>query len=241
MRKKDYKCINGCHLPKLEKSLSKTKSGKYRMKIPKWRYCPVCGAMMPSTMKIIKEFFKVAMLHPSLKIAKRLFVKSEYDAAVREACVVLENIIKEKSGIIDSHGKDLVTKALSFEFDKQTREIKKQPMIALNQLENESQRNEQEGLKMMLMGFFQGPRNLFQHNRLGLRPVKALALILQASFFISTLDNEGSILKPAHWVRKTLLSSEIIENMPKKSDRKLFRKMLKQRKKKMKKELQGCK
>ena len=74
--------------------------------------------------------------------------------------MTVENYLKKKSGF-DSHGFDLATKALSFEIDKQTGEIKKPPLIAINDLKNESDRNEQDGIRYMLMGFFQGPQNLY--------------------------------------------------------------------------------
>ncbi len=74
--------------------------------------------------------------------------------------MTVENYLKKKSGF-DSHGFDLATKALSFEIDKQTGEIKKPQLIAINDLKNESDRNEQDGIRYMLMGFFQGPRNLY--------------------------------------------------------------------------------
>ena len=51
--------------------------------------------------------------------------------------------------------------------DKQTCAIKRAPLIAINGLKNESERNEQDGIRYMLMGFFQGPRNLYQDNHIG--------------------------------------------------------------------------
>jgi uncharacterized protein (TIGR02391 family) len=119
---------------------------------------------MPAYQEKLQAFFDVYDLHPKLEVAKRLAMKSEFEAAVREAVVVLETSIKDKSNLTDLHGKDLASKAFRMEYDKQSNVVKTPPLIALNKLETESDRNEQEGVMMMLMGFFQGVRNLFQHN-----------------------------------------------------------------------------
>lgn len=104
--------------------------------------------------------------------------KSEFESAAREAFVAVENYLKKKSGL-DLHGFDLATRALSFEIDKQTGEIKRAPLIAINDLKNESQRNEQDGIRYMLMGFFQGPRNLYQHNHIGSGVSNSISVIIE--------------------------------------------------------------
>ena len=60
--------------------------------------------------------------------------------------MAVENYLKKKSGL-DSHGFDLATRALSIEIDKQTGEIKRAPLIAINDLKNESQSNDQDGIR----------------------------------------------------------------------------------------------
>lgn len=106
-------------------------------------FCPCCGCLMPFPLKKLKGFFEVYNIHSALLDAIQLIYKSEFESAAREAFVALENYFKKKSGL-DSHGFDLVTRALSFEIDKQTGEIKRAPLIAINDLKNESQRNEGE-------------------------------------------------------------------------------------------------
>ena len=134
-------------------------------------------------MNKIKAFFDVYNLHPALKDAQDLIYKSEFESAAREAFVVVENYLKKNSRL-DSHGFDLATRALSFEVDKQTGEIKRPPLIAINELKNESDRNEQDGIRYMLMGFFQGPRNLYQHNHIGSGVSNSISVIIEASFFL---------------------------------------------------------
>ncbi|WP_158097587.1 TIGR02391 family protein [Gemmiger sp. An194] len=79
---------------------------------------------MPESLEAVKRFFEFYDVHPALKDALKLIYKSEFQAAAREAFVTLENRLKKKSGL-DSHGFDLATKALSFEVDRKTGEIKK--------------------------------------------------------------------------------------------------------------------
>ena len=109
-----------------------------------------------------------------------------------------------------------------------TGEIIKQPLIKINELKTESERNEQEGIRTMLSGFFQGLRNLYQHNNIGSCVSNALIAVLNASFFLGLLDGH-SVTKHGHWTVSKLDFVEIYKHTPKKLDRiKLFR-MLKKR------------
>ena len=112
----------------------------------------------------------------------------------------------------------MATRALSFEIDKKTGEIKKQPKISINQLKNESDWNEQDGIRYMLMGFFQGPRNLYQHNHIGSGVSNTISIIIETSFFLKILDGH-SITKNGKWVRCETNYAEIYSKMPKRLDR----------------------
>lgn len=166
MRREEYACPNGCSLPPRKKQLREYRNGTYGFDFYDFTFCPCCGSLMPYSLKKLKGFFEVYNIHAALSDAVQLIYKSEFESAAREAFVAVENYLKKKSGL-DSHGFDLATRALSFEIDKQTGEIKRAPLIAINDLKNESERNEQDGIRYMLMGFFQGPRNLYQHNHIG--------------------------------------------------------------------------
>ena len=96
---------------------------------------------MPYSLNKIKNFFEVYNIHPSLKHALNLVYKSEFEAAAREAFVFLETELRKKSGL-DSHGFDLATKALKFEVDSKGGVVTKPPLIAINDLKTESDRNE---------------------------------------------------------------------------------------------------
>lgn len=181
MRRKEYACPNGCSLPPRRKQLREYNDGTYGFDFYDFTFCPCCGSLMPYSLKKLKGFFEVYNIHAALSDAVQLIYKSEFESAAREAFVAVENYLKKKSGL-DSHGFDLATRALSFEIDKQTGEIKRAPLIAINDLKNESQRNEQDGIRYMLMGFFQGPRNLYQHNHIGSGVSNSISVIIEASF-----------------------------------------------------------
>lgn len=183
---------------------------------------------MPYSIYKIKNFFNVYVTHPLLERAISLVYKSEFEAAAREAFVALETALKKKSGL-DSHGFDLATRALFFEFDKKAEEITKVPLIAINDLKTESERNEQDGIRYMLMGFFKGPRNLYQHNHIGSSANNIIFVIVGASFFLKLLDGH-SITKNGRWISTRVDYGEIYSAIPKQIDRWRFIRMLKKRK-----------
>ena len=192
-------------------------------------FCPECGHIMPKALHKLQKFFEVYNVHQKLEGSLNLIYKSEFESAVREASITLENVLREKSKL-DSHGFDLATKALSFETDKKTGEVIRRPLIAINNLETESDRNEQEGIRYMLMGFFQGPRNLYLHNHIGSGASNSLSIIIEVSFFLHLLDGQ-SITKNAHWIPTNVNYREIYNNMPRPLDRWKLKRMLKRRRK----------
>lgn len=227
MRSKKYSCPNGCLLPPRKKTLKQYADGTYSFDYFDFTFCPVCGSMMPYSRDKLKSFFDVYALHPALDTSMRLLEKSEFEAAAREAFVTVENCLRKKSGL-DSHGFDLATKSLSFEMDKNTGEIKKTPLIAINSLKTESDRNEQDGIRYMLMGFFQGPRNLYQHSHIGSGASNAISIVIEASFFLQLLDGH-SITKNGRWIPAAVDFQEIYDKMPKRVDRWKLLWMLKRR------------
>lgn len=149
MRREEYACPNGCSLPPRKKQLREYSNGTYGFDFYDFTFCPCCGSLMPYSLKKLKGFFEVYNVHAALSDAVQLIYKSEFESAAREAFVTVENYLKKKSGL-DAHGFDLATRALSFEVDKQTCAIKRAPLIAINGLKNESERNEQDGIRYML-------------------------------------------------------------------------------------------
>lgn len=88
--------------------------------------------------------------HPRVKeVSLDLFKNKHYSEAIFEAIKALNNYVKEKANIID---KDLsFAMALAFNENK--------PIIKLNKLENQSEKDEQEGFKLLFMGAMKGIRN----------------------------------------------------------------------------------
>ena len=211
-----YKCPNNCKLPRRRKELIED-NGIWRFGYRDFPYCPVCGEMMPKTYEAVKNFFAVYHLNPKLDRAEQLIYKSEFDAAARESFVVVETALREKSGL-DLHGVDLVNKALNYEVDKKSGQITKKPLISLNNLVTDSEKNEQEGVRFMLMGFFQGTRNIFQHNDVGHGFAGVLPVIIQASYYLYLLDG-GSITKHGKWIPHKIDYYDVYMNMPNPFDR----------------------
>ena len=216
MRRKEFACPNGCSLPPRRKELREYSDGTYGFDFHDFTFCLCCGSLMPYYLKKLKGFFEAYNIHTSLTDAVQLIYKSEFESAVRETFVAVENYLKKKSGL-DSRGFDLATKALSFEMDKQTGEIKRPPLIAINDLKNESDRNEQDGIRYMLMGFFQASRNLYQHNHIGSSVRNSISVVIEASFFLHLLDGH-SITQNGRWIPEKIDYREVYQNMPKRID-----------------------
>ena len=217
MRTKKYSCPNGCKLPPRKRVLRESKDHTYSFGYVDFPYCPVCGSLMPYTLERIKAFVEIYNIHPKLDSAVRLIYKSEFESAAREAFVVVETVLRNESGL-DLHGFDLATKALKFEIDKQTGEVTKPPLIPINELKTESDKNEQDGIRYMIMGFFQGPRNLYQHRHIGSGASNSISVVLNASFFLHLLDGH-SMTKNGKWIATKVDYQEIYENTPKLIDR----------------------
>ena len=107
-------------------------------------------------------------------------------------------------------------------------ELKKAPLIAINDLKSESDKNEQDGIRYMLMGFFQGPRNLYQHNHIGSGASNSISVIIEASFFLHLLDGH-SITQNGRWIPVRTDYRDIYNKMPKPFDRWRMRWMLRKR------------
>jgi len=125
--------------------------------------CPTCGNLLPETIDHIDNYFRIIQLVEPLSNAKNLLLKSESAAAVRDALVTFENIVREKAGLSDLMGPDLMAKAFSFKYDSKTNTITQEPRIAINSLSNVTERNEQEGIRFLAMGLMQGIRNIYMH------------------------------------------------------------------------------
>ena len=123
--------------------------------------CPKCGNLLPETVEYIDNYFRIIQLVEPLHNAVNLLLKTECVAAVRDAIVTFEDIIQKESGLSHLIGPDLMAKAFHFKFDSNTNTLIQPPRIQINRLSNLTDRNEQEGVKLLAMGLMQGIRNIY--------------------------------------------------------------------------------
>ena len=220
---KKYKCNDCGSTIIIAKQPIPNEDGTYTFDYPTPRFCGVCGAMSPYHLGVLENLFAIYGLNERLDRARNLMMKSEYEAACRECFVVLENTIKSESGINNAHGSTLVNQAFSMTYDKASGTITVFPRIAINSLTTESERNEQDGIKHMLTGFFRGPRNIYQHNRVKVGFGASFAILIQTSFFLDLIIKRHSLLSKPKWIRHSFSTEEIYNKMPKLRDRVFYK------------------
>ncbi len=222
---KRLKCDDCGRTIRIFKTPIKHKNGMYTYDYRTPRFCPHCGNMMPDYRRYIMDFFKIYDLNNNLNRARKLLLKAEYESACRECFVMLENAIKKESGIKGLHGNELVSKAFSLKYDKTTFVVTQPPLIAINNLSNESEINEQDGIMHMLMGFFRGPRNIYQHNEVRMGFNESFSILIQTSFFLNIIVGKHSLLSKPHWVKTKIKDTpeEMYHKMPKVWDRIAFK------------------
>ena len=100
------------------------------------------------------EDFDNFVVHPHIiSSCRKLFVDGHYERAVEEAVKALCAHVKEKAGL-DTDGVSLMQTAFS----------EKKPRILLNELADQSQRDEQVGYMHLFMGVVRGIRNPRAHS-----------------------------------------------------------------------------
>lgn len=181
MENENYKCKNNCRIPSdMAERLQ-------------FNVCPKCGELYPQTEIYIDNYFRIIQLSDTLNKAKRLLLKSEFDSAVREAIIQFETTVKRKSGLSDMIGSSLMADSFSFKYDGRTKEIIEEPKIKINDLSDISKRNEQEGFKLLTMGFMQGIRNVYMHTEGTSRLYYTLQIITIVDLFLKQIQSSGSI------------------------------------------------
>ncbi|WP_084156527.1 TIGR02391 family protein [Clostridium akagii] len=192
MSKGDYKCKNNCTI--IEDKKLKEKLGiefidlAYRFD---FKVCVKCGALYPASIKKIKAYYNMLQLPATFNKALDLLYISQYESAVREAIIVLENEIQKMSGLRDFNGFKLISEAFKYSYDSKNARISLEPKIKINSLGNITERNEYEGLQFMLMGFFKGIRNIYMHKNVSTTIMISLNLIPQIAFYYYLIHSEG--------------------------------------------------
>jgi uncharacterized protein (TIGR02391 family) len=114
-------------------------------------FCGACGCMVTNHGETMVE---CSDLHPKIKEASEvLFRDTHFSSCVLEAYKALESHVKQKSGREDLSGKSLMSEVFS----------PRDPVLALNALRSESDRDEQEGFMLLFMGAMVGVRNPRAH------------------------------------------------------------------------------
>jgi len=126
-------------------------------------------------------------LHPQIgHVARRLFLDTHYTQAVEQAFKRFNNAVKKKAGCPkDPKGKELDGAALmTTAFSLQ------HPILRLNSLQTESEKNEQQGYMHIAQGAMIGLRNPRAHeDELKDQPERALELLGLASYLMTRLDD----------------------------------------------------
>lgn len=123
----------------------------------------------------------VSTLHPLIQeYCTGLFHSRHYSDAILTAYKVVFNQIKVISGVNDLDGKKLVEKAFSLE----------NPIIKLNPLENQSDKDEQQGFMLLFSGAAVGIRNPKAHDLVvQTDKLKTLSYLAFASLLLERLDD----------------------------------------------------
>lgn len=119
-------------------------------------------------------------LHPKIKeAAEELFRDMHFAPCVLEAYKALETCVKEKSGRDDLSGKDLMAQVFS----------PNNPILALNALRNQYDRDEQEGFMFLFMGAMAGVRNRRAHEIVKEKdPYSTMEYLMLASMLAKKVD-----------------------------------------------------
>ena len=192
MVKKDYKCINKC---KFEDEEMKEKVGldftELAMKAD-FKFCPKCGSLYPATIKKIEAYFDIIQIQERLKKSIELLYSAHCESAIREAIIKLETKIQELANLYNLNGTKLIGEAFKYEIDKDDN-ITVRPRIEINSLSDITEINEHDGVKLMLMGFFKGIRNIYMHKSINAEIYDTLYIITQVSMFLTIIEGANLV------------------------------------------------
>jgi len=140
--------------------------------------------------KIDQSFW--GLVHPLVKnVAKRKFLDGHYADAVESAFKEINNIVKSQipQRQLQSGGRELDGARLM-----RTAFSPNNPVIRLSSLNNESERNIQEGYMEIFAGAMIGIRNPKAHANLTIDAKRAMHLIMLSSLLVYKLEEAGLVL-----------------------------------------------
>jgi len=101
----------------------------------------------------------------------------------------LNNFVKQKSGRHNLDGYKLMSFVFSFDYDDQRDKITRKPILKLNQLSGQSERDEQQGFMHLFMGVMLGIRNPKGHETIiQSDPYRTLEYLSLASLLAKRVD-----------------------------------------------------
>lgn len=141
---------------------------------------------IPIKKQNVVELYDVLIDSDALRdITRKLFMDGHYARAVEEAYKCVNNTVKARSGL-SADGQDLMNQAFSI----------KNPILRLNSLKTESERNEQLGYMFSLGGCMTGIRNPRAHeHQLGDSPNVALEMLAWANHLMRIVDKAKRVRK----------------------------------------------
>jgi uncharacterized protein (TIGR02391 family) len=123
-------------------------------------------------------------LHPEIsRAAGGLYRSGHYSNAVLDAIKALNAFVRLRSGIEDRDGTELMEYVFSI----------KNPILAFNELKDESDRNEQKGFMMMFSGAVAGLRNPRAHRLVQDDAERALEFIAYVSLLAKLLEEAKKV------------------------------------------------
>lgn len=139
--------------------------------------------------KVEIDLFKNLCLHPKIReVSEKLFIDGHYAQAIFEAFKTVNNAVKEKSGLRDRDGKSLMASAFSGN----------PPPLALNSLQTQSEKDEQEGFKLLFMGAMAGIRNPRAHDHVRQTDsYRTLHYLAFASLLMARIDES---IRTGKWI-----------------------------------------
>jgi uncharacterized protein (TIGR02391 family) len=170
-----------------------------------FNYCPKCGTPTEKWQENTSILFRQLPTSRSLEKATSLFRKNEFESAARTSLIIVEEALKEKTKV-DSHGFDLVSRAFSYKQNPQ-RQIIEPPLVSVNSLNTESERNEHDGIKLFCMGAMKGIRNIIAHSTAHIGPKTCFEIILISDLILDVINN-GSITNERYCIWRKVKHSE---------------------------------
>ncbi|MBI3980452.1 TIGR02391 family protein, partial [Candidatus Microgenomates bacterium] len=150
----------------VEKTLSKS-SVYFKQRIREYKFPRDQFSLLKKKLKVETEskpkinerLFKDRNLHKSVVfVSKKLFIDGHYSQSIFEACKLLENTVKKKSGL-NLNGVPLMQQAFS----------PHKPILKLNLMSDQAEVDEQTGFMLIYSGVMQGIRDPKGHSIINLK------------------------------------------------------------------------